>query len=72
LKFLNGHPKLNARQAKWVEFLQAFTFSTNYNKGTENVVANALSRTYASISILVAKLLGLQAMQAYNPEYPSF
>jgi len=44
---------------KCVEFLQAFTFSTEQKKGAKNVVADALSRRYALISILGAKLLGL-------------
>ena len=65
LKFLNGQPKLNARHAKWVEFLQASTFSTEHKKGTENVVVDALSRRYALILVLRVKLLGLQAIQVY-------
>jgi len=59
LTFLNGQPKLNARHAKWVEFLQVFSFSAKHKKGSENVVADVLSRRYALISILGAKLMGL-------------
>jgi len=62
LKFFNGQPKPNARHAKWVEFLQAFTFSIRHKKGNENVKVDALSRRYALISALGAKLLGLQTM----------
>jgi len=72
LKFLNGKPKLNVRHAKWVEFLQALIFSTKHKKGTENVVADAPSRRYVLILVFGAKLLGLQAMQAYYPKDPTF
>ena len=72
LKFLSGQPKLNFRHAKWVEFLQAFSFSTKHKRGCENVVADALSRKYALISLLGAKLLGFQAIQAYYEEDSTF
>ena len=70
-KFLNGQPKRNARYAKWVEFLKAFTFSTKHKKGIENM-AGALWRSYALISILGAKFLVLQAVQSYYPKDPVF
>ena len=44
LKFINGQQKLNYIHAKWVEFLQSFTFFFRYKEGRNNVVADALSR----------------------------
>ncbi|XP_074303235.1 uncharacterized protein LOC141637674 [Silene latifolia] len=46
LKHIHGQQKLNQRHAKWVEFLQSFTFSSKYKTGASNVVADALSRRH--------------------------
>ena len=44
LKYLFDQPTLNARQARWLEFLCEFDFEIKHIKGKENKVANALSR----------------------------
>ena len=44
LKYLFDHPTLNARQARWLEFLCEFDFEIKHIKGKENKVANVLSR----------------------------
>ena len=44
LSFINNQEKLNHRHMKWVETLQAFTFSINHKKGSSNKVVDALSR----------------------------
>ena len=56
LKYLFDQPTLNARQARWLEFLCEFDFEIKHIKGKENKVADALSRKVqelhvASISI---------------------
>lgn len=38
------NPTLNARQARWVDFLSGFYFKIKHLKGKENWVANTLSR----------------------------
>ena len=43
LKFLNGQPKLSKRHAKWVSFIDAFSYVVKYKSGMTNVVADALS-----------------------------
>ncbi|XP_021724773.1 uncharacterized protein LOC110692097 [Chenopodium quinoa] len=63
LKYINGSHKLNARHAKWVEFLQSFTFSSKYKEGKGNVVANALSRRHCMIIILDAMFLGFELLK---------
>eukprot|EP00253_Pinus_taeda_P002642 PITA_02642 len=44
-----SQPTLNARQARWVDFLGNFDFEIKHLKGKENRVADALSRKVQSI-----------------------
>ena len=44
LKYLFDQPTLNARQARWLEFLCEFDFEVKHIKGEENKVTDALSR----------------------------
>ena len=60
LKHLKGQGKLNRRQAKWVEFIETFPYVIKYKQGKGNIVADALSRRYALVSTLNAKLLGFE------------
>ena len=61
LKYLFDQPTLNARQARWLEFLCEFDFKIKNIKGKENKVANALSKKVremhvASLSIFQSDL----------------
>ena len=60
LKHLKGQGKLNRRHAKWMEFIETFPYVIKYKQGKENIVADALSRRYALMSTLNAKLLGFE------------
>ncbi|XP_057988932.1 uncharacterized protein LOC131172007 [Hevea brasiliensis] len=62
LKHLKGQSKLNKRCAKCVEFLESFPYVIKYMKGHPNIVADALSRRYALISLLNTKFLGFELM----------
>ena len=44
--------ELNEHQQKWVSKVQAYDFVTEYVKGKNNVVANALSRQPTSLSLM--------------------
>ena len=61
MKYLFDQPNLNARQARWVEFLCEFDLEIKHIKGKENKVDDALSRKMqemhaASISIFQSDL----------------
>ncbi|KAF7821062.1 uncharacterized protein G2W53_026517 [Senna tora] len=60
LRYLKGQGKLSKRHAKWVEYLESFPYVIKYKQGKDNVVADALSRRYALISMLSSKLLGFE------------
>lgn len=62
-KFINGQYKLNSRYAKLVEFLQSFSFVSNYKQGVNNMVTDALSRTYSLLALLDARVLGFSLMR---------
>ena len=63
LKYLKGQGKLNKRHAKWVEFLEQFPYVIRHKKGKANIVADALSRRYALLSMLETKLFGLEPVK---------
>ena len=44
LRYLNSQNKSNARHAKWVEFLNEYSFVINHRSGIENKAADALNR----------------------------
>nr|GEZ10697.1 retrovirus-related Pol polyprotein from transposon 17.6 [Tanacetum cinerariifolium] len=52
LKYINGQHKLSSRHAKWVEFLQAYSFTIRHKAGSAKVVADALSRRHVLTSSL--------------------
>jgi hypothetical protein len=50
LIYLLNQKNLSGRQAHWLEKISSFTFEVVYIAGSENVVADALSRTYSNDS----------------------
>ncbi|KAJ9702790.1 hypothetical protein PVL29_004498 [Vitis rotundifolia] len=72
LKHLKGQGKLNRRHAKWVEFIETFPYVIKYKQGKENIVADALSRRYALVSTLNAKLLGFEYVKELYANYDDF
>ena len=50
LEYFMTTKKLNARQARWADFLSRFHFRIRYRPGKENTLADALSRPETSTS----------------------
>ena len=50
LTHLLNQKNLSGRQARWMEKISAFSFKVIYIKGSQNVVADALSRMYSNDS----------------------
>jgi hypothetical protein len=63
---------INKRHARWVEFIETFPYVIRYKQGKENVVADALSRRYALLSTLDAKLLGFEYIKELYAEDHEF
>jgi hypothetical protein len=51
LRHLFDQPKLNARQARWMDLLSEFDFKIKHIKGKENKVVDALSRSMKKIHL---------------------
>ncbi|XP_074303637.1 uncharacterized protein LOC141638109 [Silene latifolia] len=68
----NGQHKLSHRHAKWVEYLQSFTFSNKYKEGKQNVVADALSRRHSLLSTMGTRVLGFEFMKEMYKKDPDF
>ena len=73
LKYLFDQPTLNARQARWLEFLCEFDFEIKHIKGKENKVVDALRRTVqemhvASLSIFQSDLREMIVIHATGDE----
>ena len=67
LRYLNSQKKLNPRHAKWVEYIQAYTFVLKHRAGTENKVADALSRRSLLLSTIKTEVVGFdQIKEQYN------
>ena len=62
LRYLNSQKKLHARHAKWVEFLNEYSFVINNlvgnRVGIENKAANALSQLTVTLHRMSAYVIG--------------
>nr|XP_009773399.1 PREDICTED: uncharacterized protein LOC104223632 [Nicotiana sylvestris]XP_016484711.1 PREDICTED: uncharacterized protein LOC107805229 [Nicotiana tabacum] len=58
LKYLSHQQKLNARHAKWVEFLQNFQFVIKHKTGNLNQVVDALSIRPCLLSMMQTNVFG--------------
>jgi hypothetical protein len=58
LQFITRQEKLNQKHAKWVEFMQNFTFIIKHISRTANKVVDALSRKCLILQEFHVKTLG--------------
>ena len=72
LKYINGQHKLNTRHAKWVEFLQAFSFFIKHKAGVLNSVADALSIKHFLLSTMQVKVLDFDTFKYLYVDDPRF
>ncbi|KAH8255070.1 hypothetical protein KR038_004190, partial [Drosophila bunnanda] len=69
LKWLMSMKDLSGRLAKWSLQLQGFNFRIEHRKGSENVVADTLSRCVDEIAVDPTKLLGFETTEFAGDEY---
>lgn len=63
LRYLNSKKKLNPRHAKWVEFLQEYTFVLKHKSGVENKPADALSRKNSLLHTMSVEVIGFDKLK---------
>ena len=63
LKYLNSQSNVNKRHAKWVSFLQQFTFSLKHQSGILHKVADGLSRTTSFSVEMQAKVPSFEVLK---------
>jgi hypothetical protein len=68
LQFITRQETLNQKHAKWVEFMQNFTFVIKHIVGTTNKVADALSRKSLIVQELQVETLGFEHLKEMYKE----
>nr|XP_025625248.1 uncharacterized protein LOC112717433 [Arachis hypogaea] len=63
LKHINSQQKLNRRHATWSEFRQSFPILLKHKSGTQNKVADALSRRHTLLSTLQINVVGFDIVR---------
>ncbi|KAE8710906.1 putative CCCH-type zinc finger family protein [Hibiscus syriacus] len=72
LKYINGQHKLSRRHAKWVAYLQEFTFTLRHQVGSLNRVTDALSRRTLLLTTMSTKVAGFETFTDMYAADPSF
>ena len=63
LKYINGQHKFSHWHAKWVAFLQEFTFTLRHKAGALNKVADALSRKAQLLGTMKTQVVGFDTFK---------
>lgn len=71
LKWLMSMKDLNGRLARWSLLLQSFDFKIEHRKGSDNVVADMLSRSPEDNSILIEEISSINWLDFETTEFES-
>nr|GEW12206.1 hypothetical protein [Tanacetum cinerariifolium] len=66
--YINSQHKLKPRHARWVEFLQAYTFHLTHKSGVTNKVTGALSRRHSFLSTMKVNVHGFEIIKELYKE----
>ena len=72
LKYINGQHNLGRRHAKWVAYLQEFTFALRHLSGSLNRVADALSRWSSLLTTVSTRITAFEVFPDMYAADPSF
>ena len=72
LQYIMHRPKLNKKHAKWVEYLQSFTFVIKHISGQANKVADVLNRRSLVIQECKVHILGFEFMKELYAQDSNF
>jgi hypothetical protein len=72
LQFIIRQETLNQRHAKWIEFMQNFTFVIKHIVGNANKVVDALSRRCLILQEFQVKTLGFEHLKDMYYDDPDF
>ena len=72
LKYLHSQQKLSDRHARWVEYLQDYTFVIRHKKGKDNVVADALSHRAHILTLVRVQVTGFESLKDSYSTCPDF
>ncbi|KAL5538163.1 hypothetical protein UlMin_045629 [Ulmus minor] len=72
LQFLHSQKSINRMHARWIMFLQRFSYVFKHKAGVNNKVADALSRRPSLLSIMHSEVVGFENLQDVYPTDPDF